>query len=501
MITNIVDLRRRGVVVVAGGGWLVVFALIVLAIAGANANAAVALIFSAALNLIPTWCAVKGRTDRTARMAIGVMAAFQPALIVFAMEGSLWQIDFHLYFFVALAALTLLWDIRPILLACGLIAAHHALLSAVSPAWVFWGGGGVVRVLIHAAATVMIGLLLCWITLCLANLTRNIEQSRRETEQKAQELAQTSASLKNALAKVEIEKQKSAQAKAAVNTIREEEHRRITAQFESSISDVTHAVAATATMLERSAGELKAIASETGQEAREVAQSAESASKAAGTVARGVAEMSASIANIAVNASQQSNLTVQATEQTNGGGKAIGSLSGQSQTIGEATRAIVRIAERTDLLSLNAAIEAASAGEAGRGFTIVAHEVKALAGQAAEAATQIDTFLQGVRDGTLEAEHSFAEIETAILELSKSALSISHDVESQRQSADTIEEYARNAAGEVNRMAGRTKLLSERATAARNLSDELENAAAALAENVRSLERSTDGFISNLKVA
>ena len=501
MITDIVDLRRRGIIVVAGGGWLAVFSLLIFAVAGGMPNVWIALLFSAILNLIPTWFAIQGLTDRYARMAIGIMAALQPAFIVFAMEGSLWQIDFHLYFFVALAALTLMWDIRPILLACGLIAAHHAVLASLAPDWVFWGGGGVVRVLIHAVATAMIGLLLCWITMCIANLTSNMEQSKRQSEAQAEELAQTSASLQEALTKVEIEKQKSLQAKAAVNNIREEEHRRITEQFESSISDVTHAVAATATMLERSAGELKVIASEAGQEARDVAQSAESASKAAGTVARGVAEISASIASIAVNASQQNGLTAKATQQTNGGGDAIGTLSAQTQTIGEATRAIVRIAQRTDLLSLNAAIEAASAGAAGRGFTIVAHEVKALAAQAAEAATQIDAFLKGVKEGTLEAEHSFAEIASAISELNKSALSISQDVENQRLSADTIEEYARGAAREVGEMATRSRSLASTADGTKQLSAELERAAAALLETVRHLENASSRFVAGLKAA
>jgi len=501
MITDITDLRRRGVIIVATGGWLVVLSLLILTIGGETPNAGFALSFSAALNLLPTWCAFRGRTDRYARATIGAMAALQPALLIFAMEGSIWQVDLHLYFFVALAALTLMWDIRPILLACGLIALHHAVLAMVAPEWVFQGGGDVVRVLIHALATAMLGLLLCWITVCIANLTRNIKQSRNKSEAQAKELAKTSQSLQEALAKLEDEKQKRAEAQAAANHIREVEHIRIASEFENTVSDVTHAVAATATMLERSARELKAIASETGQEAGDVASSAEEASRAAETVARGVSEMTASIANIAVNAGQQSSLAEKATIQTNGGGEAIGTLSAQSQTIGDATRAIAKIAKRTDLLSLNAAIEAASAGPAGRGFTIVAHEVKALATQATQAATQIDTFLKGVKEGTMEAEQSFDEIATAIAELNKSALSISQDVENQRQTADSIEQYAQNAAGAVESMAGRTKLLSERAMAARNLSDELENAAAALAENVRSLEKSTEGFIENLKAA
>ncbi len=500
MIAHIDELRRRGVVTVTMGGWLVVVAQGVIAISH-GANALVALALSALLNLIPTWCAMRGRTDLHARLAIGVMAALQPALILYAMEGSLWQIDTHLYFFVALAALTLMWDIRPIILACALIALHHVALSFLAPDWLFWGGGGVVRVMIHAVATVMIGALLCWTTLCLARMMRNIEKAREHSENQAQKLKEAGVSLQRALTKLKKEQAVSARTRAEISKVRKIEYQKVAAQFESSISDVTHAVAATANMLERSASELKKIATEAGNEARDVAQCAGAASRSASNVAAGVAEMSSSIANIAVNVSQQSELTAQATDRSGGGGQAIGSLSQQSQTIGEATRAIVRIAQRTDLLSLNAAIEAASAGAAGRGFTIVAHEVKALAGQAAEAATEIDEILSGVHEGTLEAERSFAGIDAVIAELNQAALSIRSDVETQRQSADTIEEHAREAAVEVDTMAERTEALSQRAAAARKLSDELEHAATALAQNVRNLEQSTENFMGNLQAA
>lgn len=179
----------------------------------------------------------------------------------------------------------------------------------------------------------------------------------------------------------------------------------------------------------------------------------------------------------------------------------MGGLSIHSDTIGEATRAIVRIAERTNLLSLNAAIEAASAGEAGRGFTIVAQEVKALAMQASQAATEIDEFLSGVRSGTLEAERSFEAIDTAITELAKAATTIRWDVESQRNSADTIEDYARAAADDVGAIAKRSKTLASTASNAKTLSTELDEAAAAMILNVRDLELSTAQFTANLKAS
>ena len=149
----------------------------------------------------------------------------------------------------------------------------------------------------------------------------------------------------------------------------------------------------------------------------------------------------------------------------------------------------------------SAAIEAASAGVAGRGFTIVAQEVKALAQQASEAATAIDDFLKGVRAGTHEAEHSFRAIDSAISELAEAATAIRWDVEVQKRSADTIEEYARAASADIGDMAERSCALATTASSTQQLSEELDRATAAMLNNVRDLERSTARFVANLKAS
>lgn len=72
-------------------------------------------------------------------------------------------------------------------------------------------------------------------------------------------------------------------------------------------------------------------------------------------------------------------------------------LSEQSQTIGEITATVNELAEQSNLLSVNAAIEAAKAGEHGRGFTVVAQEIKMLANRSKEATAQVKTILRDVQ--------------------------------------------------------------------------------------------------------
>lgn len=149
----------------------------------------------------------------------------------------------------------------------------------------------------------------------------------------------------------------------------------------------------------------------------------------------------------------------QLVNRVNGIGQTISKLGESTKSIGEAASLISDIAEQTNLLALNAAIEAARAGEQGRGFAVVADEVRSLAQRTRESTVriqdviddfrqQVDSAVQATRDGEAvagqglekvrEAERSLRDIVTSIKTISDSFISMSAAFEEQNQVSEEI---------------------------------------------------------------
>jgi len=150
-----------------------------------------------------------------------------------------------------------------------------------------------------------------------------------------------------------------------------------------------------------------------GQQAREIQDTSSTMLRMAGEIT-GVSQSaneSAEVARQSVAAAQQGSAAVQNAikgmgeirEQIQETSKRIKRLGESSQEIGEITELISDITEQTNVLALNAAIQAASAGEAGRGFSVVAEEVQRLAERSGSAAKQIGALVRTIQTDTHDA--------------------------------------------------------------------------------------------------
>jgi len=137
--------------------------------------------------------------------------------------------------------------------------------------------------------------------------------------------------------------------------------------------------------------------------------------------------------------------------------KRIKRLGESSLEIGEIVELISDITEQTNVLALNAAIQAASAGEAGRGFTVVAEEVQRLAERSAEATKQIDAIVKTIQADTQDAVGAMDRTTTGVVEGTKLS-------DAAGQALTEIQRVSRDLAELIGRITTQTQMQSASVT-------------------------------------
>jgi len=204
------------------------------------------------------------------------------------------------------------------------------------------------------------------------------------------------------------------------------------------------------------------------------------------SVATASEELTGSVNEIARQVQESSKIAGEAVSQAQKTDARITQLSQAASRIGDVVKLITAIAEQTNLLALNATIEAARAGEAGKGFAVVASEVKALAAQTAKATDEIGTQIASMQSATQDSVAAIKEIGGPISRISEIAGAIAAAVEEQgaatQEIARNVGEAAKGTAQvasnitDVNRGAGETGSASTQVLAsARSLPNESNN--------------------------
>jgi len=198
--------------------------------------------------------------------------------------------------------------------------------------------------------------------------------------------------------------------------------------------------------------QISANSEETSAQASVVTTATEQVNRGLQTVSTATEQMSSSIREIAKNATEAAKVADGAMRTAHETNAIVSKLGESSAEIGQVIKVITSIAQKTDLLALNATVEAARAGEVGAGFAVVANEVKELAKQTATATEDISRKIETIQADAKGAVDALGSISGVIAQVNSISGTIATAVE--EQSATTSEmsrsvaEAARGA-GEV----------------------------------------------------
>jgi methyl-accepting chemotaxis protein len=507
-MTSLDRLRLQGLRILLFSSWLWTVAIGLGGLLLGVEHSGRALLLSTLVNALPTIQIMCRRRDLDVRMAMGTLAAAQPAIGLYLLAGHPWQMDGHMFFFVALAGLALLYDWRPIALGAALTALHHLVLTFVLPQWVFPHDADVGRVAVHGVAVAAEAAVLAYLTVRLKLMLLQLDDHVGRSAQLAEEAQSGRAAAEAAMAATReadararaLRAQQEAD-KAHMAAERQSETLRLARQFKQSVAEMVGMVSEATRELDDSARQLNQLAQRASLGTVQSATIAEQSSANAAMLAQRIEQLSESIAAIASAAHQQATLGGEAQRVSSTGHEVVRELEGRTTSITSFADSITEIAARTNLLALNATIEAARAGEVGRGFAVVAGEVKQLAGQAANATGEIHALAWSARQGAGVAQEALSNVAGAVAQLAQAADAIQRAVVDQRDATAAIGQSARDTARDAAIM---TRQIEEVAGVARDnesLASRVSGAASGLSQTAQQLQQAADRFVAQLEAA
>ncbi|MES1973607.1 MAG: methyl-accepting chemotaxis protein [Pseudomonadota bacterium] len=375
----------------------------------------------------PALMVSQDRTDATARMAMGIAAITQPALLLFIFTGTLWQGDLHMIFFAVLAIAAILCDFRVILACAGIVAVHHLVLGMAIPEWVFSGSGSFTRILLHAVVLIAEAAALTWLTINIVRLLDAVshkEQEREAIEQTA-DMDRVRRDQELGIAVGELGSRLGALADGDLTAD-------ILADFPPAYAELKSNFNTALSSLRELIGSVMESTSTIRTGSGEIAQASEDLARRTENNASSLEETTAAITQMDGRLKATAAAASRTVERADGaittvsGGRAVadeavqamGRVSESAKGIDSVIEGLDKIAFQTRVLAMNAAVEAGRAGDAGRGFAVVADLVSALAMRAEEESKRARDQLTVTQTDIVAAVGAVEKVDAALVNIS-----------------------------------------------------------------------------------
>ncbi|WP_341645087.1 methyl-accepting chemotaxis protein [Thauera sp. SDU_THAU2] len=440
-------------------------------------------------------------------LAVAVPATLVPALLITLQPGSLISrlavalafmifaaltiqvlggvIEAHFGIFVLLAFLLYYRDWKPILAAAGLIAVHHLLFNYLQAAnWgihLFEPGASLTRVIFHALYVVVEAGLLMYMAI----------QMERESMESAQVSAVAASIGEGDLREPDIDARRS--------------------DLLASIISMQRNLSATLQQVQRQAQTIGTSAASLDRDSGDSASQMHKQKAATDSISAAIEALNAELGRLSADSEAARTLASESGEASRSGArtvhdavdeitsvahiiresaKSVEQLGNQSDRVAEVVGLIKDIAGQTNLLALNAAIEAARAGEQGRGFAVVADEVRKLAERTSTATEEIASMIDDIQNSKVRA---LGSIESAVIRVNSStrlAADAGEAISQITEGADRVEQVLDGFASSLREQSAAAQRTMGEIDAVASLADQTAASAASVAAAVGSLENS-----------